>query len=116
MTKSSPPLGVLVLLSIALPGAGQLAYGGKVRASIFIGASISLAIAFFFQLSELMAPFASALAAGADPMMDESFKNDVKILVMILLASALVWVAALVDVLVFGRRAASPGGGGGSEG
>jgi TM2 domain-containing membrane protein YozV len=99
-----PPTGVLIMLSLVFPGAGQLANGQKTKGWVIIGVSTLLLILFFIQLSSVVPPVYRALAAGVEPVIDEAYINKLYNILLILLATVLVWLLAVVDAVIVGGR------------
>lgn len=99
-----PPTGVLIMLSLVFPGAGQLANGQKTKGWIVIGVSTMLLIFFFIQLASAIPPVYNALSAGVEPVIDEAYMNKVYNLLLIVLLAVLVWLYAIVDAVIVGGR------------
>lgn len=99
-----PPVGVLIMLSLVFPGAGQLANGQKTKGWIIISISTALLIFFFIQLSSAIPPVYRALAMGVEPVIDEAYMNKVYNILLTLLAAVVVWLIAIVDAVLVGRR------------
>lgn len=104
--KSPAPTGVIVILSLVFPGAGQLAIGRKTIGWIFAGAAIVLLAAFFIQLSAIIPRVVAAISSGEPPAADEDLIGGIKTLFYILGGVLVIWIAALVDAVVAGRRKA----------
>jgi len=103
-----PPIGILILLSVIFPGAGQLANNEKSKGVAFIGVSVVIALFFFSQLAWMTAPLFDAANHGRMPVMDDAFFAHIKRLLYILGAALLVWIVALVDCVVVGWRNLHP--------
>lgn len=99
-----PPTGVLIMLSLVFPGAGQLANGQKSKGWIIISISTLFLILFFIQLSSVIPPVYHALVTGAEPVIDETYMNKVYNILLILLGAVVVWLFAIVDAAIVGRR------------
>ncbi len=99
-----PPVGVLIMLSLVFPGAGQLANGQKTKGWIIITISTALLIFFFIQLSSAIPPVYRALAMGVEPVIDETYMNKVYNILLTLLAAVVVWLIAIVDAVLVGSR------------
>jgi TM2 domain-containing membrane protein YozV len=99
-----PPTGVLIMLSLVFPGAGQLANGQKAKGWIIVAIATMLLILFFIQLSSAIPPVYHALATGAEPMIDEKYMEKVYNILIILLVSVVVWLFAIVDAVIVGKR------------
>lgn len=108
--KDLPPVGVLILLTAIFPGAGHLAVKQNVKGWMFIGVSVILFIAFFIYIGDIIAPVSSALMAGREPEINDEFMENVKAIGYILGGGLLVWLAALVDVIIIGKRINASGG------
>ena len=104
-----PPAGVLIMLSLVLPGAGQLANGQKTKGWIIIAISTAFLILFFIQLSSAIPPVYRALAMGVEPVIDEAYMTKVYNILLTLLAAVVVWLFAIADAVVVGRRKFSEG-------
>ena len=107
------PLGALVTLSLILPGAGQLANGEKVKGWVYIGLALILMAALLIQAAMMFPPLIKAAASGAQTPIDEALIGQVKTLLEIIAGALMIWVIALVDTIIVGRRklAARSGGG-----
>jgi len=99
-----PPTGVLIMLSLVFPGAGQLANGQKTKGWVIVVITAMLLILFFFQLSSAIPPVYHALASGAEPVIDEKYMKKVYNILLILLATVVVWLFAIVDAVIVGKR------------
>jgi TM2 domain-containing membrane protein YozV len=99
-----PPAGVLIMLSLVFPGAGQLANGQKAKGWIIVAISAALLIFFFIQLSSAIPPVYRALTTGVEPVIDEAYMNKVYNILLTLLAGVVVWMFAIVDAVWVGRR------------
>ncbi len=108
--KDLPPVGVLILLTAIFPGAGHLAVKQNVKGWVFIGVSVVLFIAFFAYIGDIIAPVSSALMAGREPKIDDEFIANLITIGYILGGGLLVWFAALIDVIIIGRRINASGG------
>ncbi|MBI4666164.1 MAG: hypothetical protein HY751_07140 [Nitrospinae bacterium] len=102
-----PPIGVLIILSIVFPGAGQLANNQKVKGWIIVGVSVLIAIAFFFQLAVIASPVHQAIMSGRAPTVDDQFIDGLKKLLWILSGALAVWLVAMVDAVLVGRKNAT---------
>ena len=105
-----PPTGVLIMLSLVFPGAGQLANGQKAKGWVIITVSALLLILFFIQLSSIIPPVYHALATGAEPVIDEKYMNKIYNILLILLGAVVVWLFAIVDAVIVGKRKFREGG------
>ena len=99
-----PPTGVLIMLSLVFPGAGQLANGQKTKGWIIIVISTLFLILFFIQLASVIPPVYRALATGVEPVIDETYMNKVYNILLILLVGVVVWLFAIVDAAIVGKR------------
>ncbi|MBF0292530.1 MAG: hypothetical protein HQK86_10290 [Nitrospinae bacterium] len=99
-----PPTGVLIMLSLVFPGAGQLANGQKAKGWIVIAVTTLLLIFFSIQLASAIPPVYNALASGAEPVIDEAYMNKLYHLLVIVLFAVLVWLYAIVDAVIVGGR------------
>lgn len=92
------------MLSLVFPGAGQLANGQKAKGWGIVAIATMLLILFFIQLSSSIPPVYHALASGAEPVIDEKYMENVYNILLILLASVAVWLFAIVDAVIVGKR------------
>jgi TM2 domain-containing membrane protein YozV len=99
-----PPTGVLIMLSLVFPGAGQLANGQKAKGWVIVAISALFLILFFIQLSSAIPPVYHALATGAEPVIDEKYMNKAYNILLILLGAVVVWLFAIVDAVIVGKR------------
>lgn len=104
--SEKPPLGALILLSVILPGAGHLAVGEKAKGWVFVGVSIVLLIGFFVQLALIIPPILGATAEGRPPEIDDAFVSQIRRLLVILGVALAVWVVAVADIIISGKRRA----------
>jgi hypothetical protein len=99
-----PPTGVLIMLSLVFPGAGQLANGQKAKGWVIVSISAVLFIFFFIQLSSIIPPVYRAMSSGAEPVIDATYIGKVYNILMILFAAVVVWLFAIVDAAIVGGR------------
>lgn len=105
-----PPTGVLIMLSLVFPGAGQLANGQKAKGWVIISISALLLILFFTQLASIVPPVYHALTTGGEPVIDETYVSKVYNILLILLGAVVIWLFAIVDAAIVGKRKFSEGG------
>lgn len=104
-----PPTGVLIMLSLVFPGAGQLANGQTAKGWVVIGVSTLLLILFFIQLASVIPPVYHALSAGVEPVIDEAYMDKLYNMLRIVLLAVLVWLYAIVDAVIVGGRKSKEG-------
>lgn len=102
--KELPPVMVLALLSAIFPGAGHLAIKQNVKGWIFIGASAILFVMLFYYLAFIIGPIQTSLMAGREPEIDDAFMENVIAIGYVLGSGLFVWIAALIDVVLIGKR------------
>ncbi|VAX21486.1 hypothetical protein MNBD_NITROSPINAE01-449 [hydrothermal vent metagenome] len=102
--KTAPPLGILVLLSFVLPGAGQLANDDKVKGYLFIAISMALLLMFFAKLTDIFPQVHEDLLAGVIPTITEEFMDKLESLGQILLAGLFLFIVATLDAVIVGKR------------
>lgn len=92
------------MLSLVFPGAGQLANGQKTKGWIIVAIATTLLTLFFFQISSAIPPAYHALADGAEPFIGEKHMEKVYNILLTLLATVVVWLFAIVDAAIVGKR------------
>ncbi|VAX19046.1 hypothetical protein MNBD_NITROSPINAE03-928 [hydrothermal vent metagenome] len=102
--KKDAPIGALIMLSVALPGAGQLALGQKRKGIIIIVISALLFVYIMAHTFIITAPIARAIMAGVQPVVGESVIEPLVFLLKILAVSVAIWVWAIFDTIQTARR------------
>lgn len=102
--STHPPVGVLILLSLVFPGAGQLANKENIKGGIIIAATVISLIAFFTQLGFIVSYVQAALVSGVAPEVDDLFIGKLKTLGLIMAAAFGILAGALIDAIIVGAR------------
>ena len=98
------PLGALVMLSVMLPGAGQLANGQKAKGVGAIVISAILFVDIIVHAFIIAFPLFGAMLAGVEPVVDEEVFGQFKSLMIVFAIAVAVWVWALFDTIAVGKR------------
>ncbi|HEB71772.1 MAG TPA: hypothetical protein ENI77_04045 [Nitrospirae bacterium] len=98
------PIGALIMLAVALPGAGQLALGQKKKGIIIIVISALLFVYITAHTFIIAGPITGAMMAGIQPVIDESVIEPLVFLLKILAVSVAIWVWAIFDTIQTARR------------
>ncbi|VAX25943.1 hypothetical protein MNBD_NITROSPINAE04-1426 [hydrothermal vent metagenome] len=102
--KKDAPIGALIMLSVAMPGAGQLALGQTRKGIIIIVISAILCVYIMAYAFIIIAPIAGAMMAGIQPVIDKGVVEPLVFLLKILAVSVAIWVWALIDTIQTARR------------
>jgi len=98
------PYGSRVLLSLILPGAGQLANGHKAKGIVTIIVSAVLFVDIIVHTFILSLPIANAWLRGEPPVIDETITDPLGTLLLIIGLALAIWVWALVDTIRAAKR------------
>jgi len=102
--KKETPIGALIMLSVAMPGAGHLALGQKVKGVIIIVISAFLFVDIIVHTFIIAAPLAGALMAGVEPVIDERTIEPLTFLLKVFAVSVAIWAWAIFDTIISARR------------
>lgn len=102
--KKETPIGVLILLSLALPGAGQLALGQTTKGVITMVISAILLVDITVHAFIIAAPLAGAMLAGMEPVIDERTLEPLRFLLKVVAVAFAILVWALIDTIIAARR------------
>ncbi len=95
------------MLSVALPGAAQLALGHTKKGVVTIAVSALLFVDILVHTFIIAAPLFGAILDGRQPVIDERTLEPLKTLLVIFSIALAIWVWALFDTIMVARRAGS---------
>lgn len=102
--KKETPLGILILLSLALPGSGQLALGQQTKGVVTMIISAMLFIDLLAHSFIIAAPLAGAMLQGLEVVIDERTLEPLRFLMKVAAVALAVSVWALIDTIIGARK------------
>lgn len=105
--KKEPPMGALVLLSMLLPGAGQLANKQTVKGVATIAVSALLFVDIIVHAFIILLPIAGMTLAGERFVIDENTIEPLKTLAIVAAIALAIWAWALWDTVRVAKKRAA---------